>query len=775
MIRKKFLAFTIAFSMACSGTVSVGASAINTESVVEQQAELLAEPGADDGTVQDGTPDGPAVSSDGESDNNNEQVPAVPEPGLSENISGNISGNDSLPEEPAPEPGDETVSDNENGIVGYTWDTSYAPRYYKLKKPGTDGQYYTAEDGIVTIVLASGNQASYLFDQEGKMRTGLCTASGNTPETYYFLTREETISDCNSELEEPDGQPIIEPSPINSRIGQMLKQQGWLHVGEQWLYLKDNGAWDTSMVGMQTLSDNKVYYLSENAVPEKDVLRTVSDNTYYFGEDGVMITDQAKEIDGNLYYFGADGAMAVNEFQKVGDKQYYFDEEGKQLKKTGWQKLSGSWYYFDKDYSRVIKTKWQKITENGNANYYYFDADGKMAKNEFVKADKYLYRVDSAGCRVTGLKKIDGSYYYFRPKKEGSAPVGSAYKGWVKIGAYWYRFTSEFKAQTSQLIAIGSKYYSFTKTGKMYKGGLKKINGKYYYFEKQTSKARKGYAVTKKWVKKGGKWYYATAKAYMKTNGWVKDKGNYYYFGADSTMVKNKWVQRNGKWGYLKGNGVFSQNWVKIKGNWKYAKKDGTFAKGWTTVKQNGSKYKFYFNKKGVLVQDVRNRVSGPYILKVDRKRNQITVYTKDSSGKYNTPVVAFPCSVGLPATPTPVGTFIGTRAGRWQQLMGPSYGQYATLVDAANGIFIHSVAGSAPNINSLPYGEWNKLGRSAASHGCIRVAVADAKWIYQNCNGATVEVRDYANAGPFDQKTYRKINSSYKWDPTDPEGRGYL
>lgn len=202
MIRKKFLAFTIAFSMACSGTVSVGASAINTESVVEQQAELQAEPGADDGTVQDGTPDGPAVSSDGESDNNNEQVPAVPEPGLSENISGNISGNDSLPEEPAPEPGDETVSDNENVIVDYTWDTSYAPRYYKLKKPGTDGQYYTAEDGIVTIALASGNQASYLFDQEGRMRTGLCTASGNTLETYYFLTREETISDCRADPRE---------------------------------------------------------------------------------------------------------------------------------------------------------------------------------------------------------------------------------------------------------------------------------------------------------------------------------------------------------------------------------------------------------------------------------------------------------------------------------------------------------------------------------------------------------------------------------------------
>ena len=766
MRSKKFLALTLAFCMACSGTVSVGAS-VSDNQKEEQQGDVLEETD-ESGQVQKDESSAPeALENEGiENDGNLISGPEEPQ-GQQEEPAGS--------EEPAELENLADAEDSgnakleESGVVDEKcWDLKNTPQY-KLRKSENSEEYFTAADGIAAV-RKNGADAYYVFDQNGVMQTGLYTISRNGTETYYFLTAEDTKKDCN---ESEDG--IIIPNPLNSRIGQMVTEEGWIQVGDRWLYMKEGGGWDTSMVGMQKLPDGKVYCLSENGVIEKDVLRTISDNTYYFGEDGVMITDQEKILDDTMHYFGTDGAMVINAFQKVGDKQYYFDEQGKRLEQTGWQKLGGSWYYFNKDFSRVIKTKWQKITEDGSTEYYYFDEEGKMAKDQFVKSDSYMYWVDSTGCRVTGLQKIDGAYYYFRPQKEDGAPVGSACKGWVKEDGRWYRFKSDFQAQTSPLILIGSKYYSFTKTGKMYKGGLKEIDGKYYYFENQTDSARKGYAVTNKWVKKGGKWYYATAKAYMKTNGWLKNKGKYYYFGKDSVMVKNKWMQRNGKWGYLDGDGVFSQNWVKVQGDWKYAQKDGTFAKGWTTVKRNGAQYRFYFNKKGVLVQDVRNRISGPYMLKVDRKRNQVTVYAKDSNGQYNTPVVAFPCSVGLPATPTPTGTFIGTRAGRWQELMGPSYGQYATLVDAANGIFIHSVAGRAPNINSLPYGEWNKLGRSSASHGCIRVAVADAKWIYQNCNGSTVEVRDYANAGPFDQKTYRKINSSYKWDPTDPEGRGYL
>ena len=66
-------------------------------------------------------------------------------------------------------------------------------------------------------------------------------------------------------------------------------------------------------------------------------------------------------------------------------------------------------------------------------------------------------------------------------------------------------------------------------------------------------------------------------------------------------------------------------------------------------------------------------------------------------------------------------------RAGRWQELMGPSWGQYGTHVDGCGqgGIFIHSVAGSTKSVYNLPSWEYLKLG-NPASHGCIRTCVAE-------------------------------------------------
>ena len=46
---------------------------------------------------------------------------------------------------------------------------------------------------------------------------------------------------------------------------------------------------------------------------------------------------------------------------------------------------------------------------------------------------------------------------------------------------------------------------------------------------------------------------------------------------------------------------------------------------------------------------------------------------------------------------------------------------------------------------------EFNKLGEQA-SQGCVRLAVSDAKWIYDNCpTGTNVSIYDDAeNAGPL-------------------------
>ena len=188
---------------------------------------------------------------------------------------------------------------------------------------------------------------------------------------------------------------------------------------------------------------------------------------------------------------------------------------------------------------------------------------------------------------------------------------------------------------------------------------------------------------------------------------------------------------------------------------------------GWFTEKaSNGKTYRFYYSK-GKKVTDltkVLNIKKKKMYIEVNRKCNTVTVY-EDSSKK--TPVIAFACSVGNSWTPTPTGTYKTDRNHRWKELMGPSYGQYCTHI--VGGIYFHSVAGR----NTTPYNisaySYNKLG-SAASHGCIRLCVRDAKWIYDHCAiGTTVHIFDSDFNGPLGKPKTIKIPSGQNWDPTDP------
>ena len=134
--------------------------------------------------------------------------------------------------------------------------------------------------------------------------------------------------------------------------------------------------------------------------------------------------------------------------------------------------------------------------------------------------------------------------------------------------------------------------------------------------------------------------------------------------------------------------------------------------------------------------------------------------------GKYDIPVKTFTCSVGLPGTPTPTGTFTTPAKYRWHTLMGPSYGQYCTRI--VGGVLFHSVAGSNMTSHNLSAGNYNMLGQPA-SHGCVRLCVRDAKWIYDNCAlGTTVTISDTA-AMLFDKPATIKIPAGQDWDPTDP------
>lgn len=160
------------------------------------------------------------------------------------------------------------------------------------------------------------------------------------------------------------------------------------------------------------------------------------------------------------------------------------------------------------------------------------------------------------------------------------------------------------------------------------------------------------------------------------------------------------------------------------------------------------------------------------YFIRVARKQNVVMVYGQDEKGNHSKLEKVFLASTGKDNA-TPLGTFTIPKGARWRwaYLFGNVYGQYAVRI---NGYYLfHSVPYFTRNVADLEWQEYNKLGEQA-SLGCVRMAVEDAKWIYDYvADGARVEIFD----GPLPEGVIKPVrakileNDSRKgWDPTDPD-----
>ena len=128
------------------------------------------------------------------------------------------------------------------------------------------------------------------------------------------------------------------------------------------------------------------------------------------------------------------------------------------------------------------------------------------------------------------------------------------------------------------------------------------------------------------------------------------------------------------------------------------------------------------------------------YMLKISVDDQRVYAY-KWVNGSYSQLVRTMKCSTGTTSDPTPLGTFTaGGPCGRWYYFKKfDCWAQYAYRI---NGPYLfHSVLYSEKDTATLRQSSVNNLGRRA-SHGCVRLSVEDAKWIYNNCPaGTTVKV----------------------------------
>ena len=638
--------------------------------------------------------------------------------------------------------------------------------------------YWLNDDGsYVKSGWKADGSKYYYFGTDGKQdlsKTGLQTISGSK----YYVNKDGTVLRNGSIV--LNGVRYFFGSDGKSSKSYKIHPEGWQRNNNGWWYQKEDGSWPVN--SWYEVKGQK-YYFDGNGYMKTGWLK-LGNSWYYLNGEGAMVTGWLKlnntwyyltpgtgvmktgwyQVGGTWYYSNGNGDMQTG-WLKLGNTWYYLTGSGAMA--TGWINLGGTWYYLTPG-DGAMRVGWYQV----GGIWYYSSGSGAMMTG-WLKSGNTWYYLTGSGAMATGWINLGGTWYYLTPGN------GAMVTGWINLNGTWYYLTGSGAMATGWL-SVGNTWYYLTGSGAMATGWLN-LGGTWYYLTPGSGAMKTG------WYQVGGEWYYSYGSGAMASNSWID---TYYYVGGSGAMLRDTtiggyYVDKNGRWvpGYgtvnVNTNGVWEQQgetyyfkksngtyakgeYIAWNGNWYYLNDNGVMLTGWQYIKG----YKMYFSGSGALQQDVSGMVGGPYRLRVNRTKCQITVLAKDGSNGWIIPVKSITCSVGNPITLTPAGTFYIGDQDRWHILMGPSWGQWTSHV--VNGIFIHSVAGNPKSQYNLSASDYNMLGMPA-SHGCIRVCVRDAKWIYDNTGRGTMVTIGDNFYEPFDKPaTIKLAPGMYLKDPTD-------
>lgn len=288
-------------------------------------------------------------------------------------------------------------------------------------------------------------------------------------------------------------------------------------------------------------------------------------------------------------------------------------------------------------------------------------------------------------------------------------------------------------------------------------------------------------------------------KVYIKSNG----KETFYQNVNASYVSKSKVYKatvKNKKPGtyvvYAYGTTSWNKQILLKKNSVRVTKAECT-KNGWYYERYNGKTYKFYY------VEDVKQKdltkilginSARKFYIELNRAACTVTVYAYDNAKKaYIIPVKAFAVSVGrdtystggagslnVNTSFTPIGSYsICSNGTSVKYSVKPMYEPDGSTVYArwtshiVGNVYFHSIAVGSNSHYALNPNTYNRLG-APASAGCIRMAVADAKWIYDYAaTGSPVKIvkGDSGHSGPLGKpKTIKIYSSSVRYDPTDPD-----
>lgn len=419
---------------------------------------------------------------------------------------------------------------------------------------------------------------------------------------------------------------------------------------------------------------------------------------------------------------------------------------------TGWQNISGVWYNFDQNGQRL---KGQNTVGN---NTYVFDDQGKMEHSQWFWDSKNYHWLNADGSSQTGWGKINSAWYHFDAKTNMSTgwlndngswyQLGTNKEGWIHTGWYkdnttWYHMNNNGVMNTGWY-NDGWNWYYLENWGGMHTGWYSDTRS-WYHLDTNSGAMNTG------WYMVGGHWYHSNASGAMNT-GWYKDGQTWYHLANWGGMDTN-WYKDGSTWYHLASWGGMNTGWFNDGWNWYHLANWGGMDTGWYNDGWNW----YYLSNWGGMVHNGWSWINGrwryfnnagawnpqgyfqpsettPYPNLGQHPNAWLSVSLRDQSVSVidgNKVLYKMICSTGENDA-TPHGTYY------IQQERGQSFYNGASGEGANNwvsfkdhGIYLfHSVP-----VNAFgQYIQWeaDNLGYPA-SHGCVRLTVADSKWIHDN------------------------------------------
>lgn len=315
----------------------------------------------------------------------------------------------------------------------------------------------------------------------------------------------------------------------------------------------------------------------------------------------------------------------------------------------------------------------------------------EVVKNGLVTIKGKLYYLKN-GKKQTGFQTVKGKTYYFI--KSGKNKYQAA-TGWKTLKKKKYYFDPDTAVMSTGIVKINNHTYGFSSKGVMLTG-IKKIKGAYYGFK---------------------------SNGIMRT-GWFKS-GNYYYYFQENGKAAIGKAKIDGITYTFSSKGKISKK-AKAKAE---AKQDTVVIPSASSDQTSSSVIKAMQTKANTLTSQ------SDYLIVVNRKQFRVAIFHKDENTW--TLVHIFKCSLGKSGHSTVKGTFktgpqkVGNSTYYWR---AKSFNSSSGRCWYATRFYKHYLFHSVPYVNDTSPKKIRdgRLGQNV-SHGCVRMNISHAKWIYDH------------------------------------------